>query len=92
MTLVDAGHAGPITGVRLEYNILRNPLRRARHFLKCVQAFAMFGTRVHYRSRAMDLTMPTDLEQVRADIDDVALYWEDEGIEVGSDDALGADI
>ena len=84
-------HGGPFTGIRLEYNVLRNPLRRAQHFLKCVQAFAMFGTRVHYRSRQVDLTMPTDLEQVRADIDDIALFWEDEGIEVGSDDALETD-
>ena len=85
-------HAGPFTGIRLEYSVLRNPLRRAQHFLKCVEAFAAFGTRVHYVSRGIDPSMPTDLEQVRADIDDVALYWADEGIEVGSDDALEADF
>src|SRR5260370_26031911 len=29
-------HPDPFDGVRLDYNILRNPVRRADHYLKCV--------------------------------------------------------
>ena len=36
-------HRGPFDGVRLEYNILRNPVRRAEHFLRCVEEFAALG-------------------------------------------------
>jgi hypothetical protein len=37
-------HPGPFDGVRLEYNVLRNPVRRAEHFLLCVERFAALGS------------------------------------------------
>jgi hypothetical protein len=84
-------HPGPFDGVRLDYNILRNPARRADHYLKCVQGFAALGTSVVYRSRQLDLGKPPKVSQLRADIDAVVKHWATEGIEVGSDDALEID-
>jgi hypothetical protein len=85
-------HPGPFDGVRLDYNILRNPARRAEHYLKCVAAFARFGADTLYRSRDMDLGSPPDLSVVHADIDAVVRHWANQGIEVGSSDALELDF
>src|SRR5262249_41403455 len=52
---------GPFDGVRLEYNVLRNPIRRVEHFLRCVQEFAALGSEAVYRSRGIALGSPPDL-------------------------------
>lgn len=85
-------HRGPFDGVRLDYNILRNPARRAEHYLKCVLAFAGFGAGIRYRNRDADLGSPPDLSGVRADIDAVVQHWAAQGIEVGSSEALELDF
>jgi hypothetical protein len=85
-------HPGPFDGVRLEYSVLRNPERRAEHFLRCVQAFAALSSDVVYRSRSVPLGSPLDLSPVRADIAAVVRHWAAEGIAVGSDDALAVDF
>lgn len=84
-------HAGPFDGVRLEYNILRNPERRANHFLRCVEAFAKLGTQMVYRSRGIVLEQSLDLEPLRIDIAAVVQHWASRGIVVGSDAALAVD-
>jgi hypothetical protein len=87
-------HPGPFDGVRLDYNVLRNPPHRAKHYLKCVRAFAGFGSgrplcySTTYRNRDLSLGIPPDLSVVRADIDAITRHWASEGIEVGSRDAL----
>jgi hypothetical protein len=85
-------HPGPFDGVRIEYNVLRNPARRAEHFLRCVQAFAAIGSGVQYQSRDLSLGLPPDLSRLRADIAAVTQHWADRGIAVGSDDALAVDF
>lgn len=85
-------HPGPFEAVRLDYNILRNPARRADHYLKCIQEFATFGLSVLYRSREVELGRPPNLSRLRADIDAVVRHWANEGIEVGSIDALEMDF
>jgi hypothetical protein len=85
-------HPGPFDGVRLDYNILRNPVRWTEHFLKCVVAVAEFGTGTLYRNREVNLGSPPDLSSVRADIDSVVRHWATEGIEVGSNEALELDF
>lgn len=85
-------HAGPFDGVRLDYSILRNPVRRAEHYLKCVAAFAHFGAATRYRSREVNLGSPPDLSGVRADIEAVVEHWASQGIEVGSTEALELDF
>jgi hypothetical protein len=85
-------HPGPFDGVRLEYGILRNPERRADHFLRCVREFAALGSAVVYRSRGVTLGSPPDLSPLRADIAAVVRHWAAEGIAVGSDDALALDF
>jgi hypothetical protein len=82
-------HRGPFDGVRLSYNVLRNPERRADHFLRCVQAFAAFGSGVVYRGAS--LGDPPDLTPVRADIAAVVRHWATERVAVGSHDALVID-
>ena len=78
---------GPFDGVRLSYNILRNPAHRAEHYLKCVREFAALGTSVEYNCR-VSLGSPPDLTALGADIAAVIQHWSDEGITVGSSDAL----
>ena len=85
-------HPGPFDGVRLEYNVLRNPARRAEHFLRCVQEFAALGSVAVYRNRGTALGSPPDLSQLRADIEAVVRHWATQGIEVGSADALAVDF
>ncbi len=84
-------HPGPFDGVRLDYSVLRNPVRRAEHYLKCVGAFAVFGVATRYRTRETDLGSPPDLSLVRVDIDAVVQHWAAEGVEVGSTPALEMD-
>ena len=83
---------GPFDGVRLEYNVLRNPARRADHFLRCVREFAALGSRVEYRSRGTLFGSPPDLTPLQADIAAVIRHWAAQGITVGSDDALAIDL
>jgi hypothetical protein len=84
-------HPGPFDGVRLDYNILRNPPRRAEHYLKCVAAFAAIGSGVSYRNRDAVLGSPLDLSSVHADINAVVKHWAAQGIECGSSEALELD-
>jgi hypothetical protein len=84
-------HPGPFDGLRLQYNILRNPIRRAEHFLKCVQEFAPLGSEVVYCDRDAVLGSQLDFTQLRADIEAVVRHWAAQGITVGSDDALAVD-
>jgi hypothetical protein len=81
-------HAGPFDGVRLEYNILRNPVRRVEHFLRCVREFAALGSGVEYRNRGVTLGRPPNLTPLQADIEAVVRHWAKQGIPVGSSDAL----
>lgn len=85
-------HPGPFDGVRLDYNILRNPARRAEHYLKSIERFAAFGTSVFYRCRDIELGIPPNLAQLRADIGTVSRHWAAEGIVVGSSEALEMDF
>jgi len=83
-------HPGPFDGVRLSYNVLRNPAHRADHYLKCVASFARFGVSTTYRD--VELGSPPDLSRVRADIDAVVRYWASQGITAGSTEALMIDF
>ena len=90
--LVDGGavhrHEGPYDGVRLSYNVLRNPVRFARHYLQCVRSFSGLGRQVRYASRDAELGAPPDLSVVQADIDAIVAFWATHGVEAGSEDAL----
>ena len=83
---------GPFSGVRLDYNILRNPVRRAEHYLKCVAAFAVFGASTRYRNREVELGSTPNLSRIREDINAVVRHWAEQGIEVGSNEALELDF
>jgi hypothetical protein len=84
-------HTGPFDGVRLEYSILRSPVRRAEHFLRCVEEFAALGSGVYYRNRGIALGVPPNLGLLRDDITAVVRHWASEGITVGSAEALAVD-
>ena len=81
-------HEGPFDGVRLDYNILRNPARHAEHYLRCVQAFGALGIGAWYQNRGFTLGSQPDVSAVRADIGEVIRHWASQGIIVGSDEAL----
>jgi hypothetical protein len=85
-------HPGPFDGFRLDYNILRNPVRRADHYSKCVAEIAIFGVRTLYRCRNKELGAPPDLSIVRNDVDAAVRHWASQGIEVGAPEALEIDF
>lgn len=85
-------HPGPFDGIRLDYNVLRNPARHADHYLRCIREVADLGVAVLYRSRDTELGVPPDLTPVRVDIDAIVARWASQGIIVGSDDALQVDF
>lgn len=73
-------HPGPFTALRLEYNVLRNPLQRGEHFLRCTERIAsLLGT------------SNPDTNRLRARINAIVLHWNESGIEVGSEAALAID-
>src|SRR5581483_4284954 len=80
-------HEGPYDGVRLTFNVLRNPVRFARNYLRCVEAFSNSARRVCYASRNTELGTPPDLSVVQRDIDTIVEYWEANGVEPGSEEA-----
>jgi len=85
-------HLGPFEGVRLDYNVLRNPAHLAEHYLKSIERFAAIGEKVHYRSRDADLGSPINPEPIKQDIAAITQYWTAQGVIVGSDEALQLDF
>lgn len=81
-------HPGPYDAIRLNYNILRNPTTCIDHYVECVKRFSVFGVRVVYRVRAIELEMPADLSVLREDANEVVQYWISKGITPGSNEAL----
>lgn len=83
-------HEGPFEGMRLAYNVLRNPEYRVEHFLTCVNRFATIAGRIVYRGEEV---AAAELEgRVRGDIAAVVQHWVGEGIVVGSNEALEIDF
>lgn len=85
-------HPGPFDAIRLEYCVLRSPVRHAAHFLKCIAELARIGSRTEYCNRGSHLGQPPDLGEVKKDIEGAVAHWADKGISVGSDDALRIDF
>ena len=79
-------HPGPFDGLALGYNILRNPIERSEHFLKCISRLAA-GLPVSATYRGA----PLDLDQIKQDLQDIHASWLAEGITVGSHEALTLD-
>ena len=86
-------HDGPFTGVRIQYNVLRNPERRAGRFLKAVEILSATEgvSDVAYVTRRQNLGVPPDLARLQADVASVVAHWLSEGVGVGTDDALMID-
>ena len=85
--LVDADvvdhHPGPFDGLRLSYDVLRNPIERSAHFVRVVEEFSQ-NLPVEVRR----LSCGSDHVSLRREIDAIAGYWAAQGIEVGSDAAM----
>ena len=82
-------HDGPFDGLRLKYNVLRNPVRHADHFLRCVQELAAIGSAVKYCGDELD--NGHDVGPIRRDIDTIVRHWASKGNVVGSSQALQLD-
>jgi hypothetical protein len=79
-------HPGPFDGLRLSYNVLRNPIERSEHFLKTIEVLTEYlPVRQVYRAQS------GGIDQIRKDIEDIAAYWSEQGITVGTGDALTVD-
>jgi hypothetical protein len=83
-------HPGPFEGIRLTYNVLRNPERRAEHYLFCGARLAALAERISYRGDEL----PADRvhEQLGEDIAAIVKHWAAKGIPVGSEEALEIDF
>ncbi len=85
-------HPGPFDGIRIEYCVLRSPVHQAGHFLKCVEELSRTGVRTEYRNVALNAGKHVDLDPIREDILRVVSHWSDQGITVGSQEALSIDF
>lgn len=82
-------HQGPFTGLRLTYNILRNPPHRISAFLRVVPLFAQYlKVKVTYELRDFNLGRPPDMTVVEDDINQIVKFWQEKGITPGSESAL----
>ena len=82
---------GPFDGLRLNYDALRNPIKRSQHFLKTLEALGKnLPVRLKYQSR--QTSVMATLEHVRRDISSIADFWASQDVTVGSDDALLIDL
>jgi hypothetical protein len=72
---------GPFEGLRLQYNVLRNPNRHVDHFLRCVSSVA-----------ALSSQPQPDTDAIRSRINTITEHWQTHGVVVGSDDALQIDF
>jgi hypothetical protein len=81
-------HPGPFDGLRVAYNVLRNPLNRAERFIHVIEAF-LEKLRVELRYRTREER--GGLSDIKRDIEAIAEYWQGQSISVGSDDALCVD-
>ena len=79
-------HPGPFDGIRLGYNVLRNPIERSEHFIMSVKTLSeRLPAKMVYRGWL------GGLEQIKKDIQAIESSWRDEGIEVGTQEALAVD-
>jgi hypothetical protein len=81
-------HPGPFDAVRLDYNVLRNPWSKLELFLSVIQAWqALPHTTSHYKSKQENV-----LERLRKDAEIIQKYWQEQGITIGSSEALEMDM
>ena len=82
-------HPGPFTGLRLGYNVLRNPVQNKSIFLNAIRLFSQYhDVEVLYKLRNMNLGYPLNLSMIEKDIDQIISYWKDKNVETGSESAL----
>ncbi len=82
-------YRGPFTGLRLDYDVLRNPVRRIPLFLQVVSSFSeTLHTEVIYSRRNMSLGHPPNLSVIKEDITQIVNFWQAKEIEPGSSGAL----
>lgn len=75
-------HAGPFDGLRIAYNVLCNPIRKAEHFYLVLETLA----------EHLPVTMSESLEAVKERVKQINAYWLQEGITPGSDEAMEIDF
>ena len=71
----------PYTGIKISYNVLRNPVSRAAHFFHVIRSFEM----------VLQKTPSENVETLTDKCDAIVEYWASQGLEVGSDKALELD-
>ena len=81
-------HPGPFTGLRLEYNVIRNPARRAKHYIDCIKSLS---TQLPVTLIFHDSSL-NDTQEIEKTIGEIQSYWSEQNIEVGSSSALEVDF
>ena len=80
-------HPGPFDGLRISYNVLRNPIERSQHFVFVIEQLSQkLAVKVKCK------TATNDMRRLRQNIQVIADFWANQGIEVGSDAALEMDF
>ena len=79
-------HPGPFDGLRLSYNVLRNPVERSKHSIYVVEELSQsLKVKLNFNSAG------NDLKSLERDIQAIVDFWAGEGIKVGSNAALEID-
>jgi hypothetical protein len=74
-------HPGPFDGIRIEFNVLRNPGHRKGHFIKVCKNL----------ERELNVSSDLSIEDIEAKIEAITAYWKAKNIESGSVEALEID-
>ena len=74
-------HTGPFEGLRISYNILRNPSRMAKHLYLVIQKF----------EEILGVSSSVSLENVKEKVNSIQQYWTKKNITPGSVEALEID-
>jgi hypothetical protein len=74
-------HPGPFDGLRISYNVLRNPIQRSNHFLLVLETL----------SKELPVTMSISLGAAKEIVTQINEYWLKQGVTPGSDEALEID-
>jgi len=71
-------HPGPFDGLRISYDVLRNPIQRADHFFLVLETL----------SNQLPATMSVSIESAKEKVKKINEYWLQQGITPGTDKAL----
>jgi hypothetical protein len=74
-------HPGPFDGLRISYDVLRNPIQRSKHFFLVLETLC----------KELPVKMSISIDRAKEKVSIINEYWLKQGITPGSDKALEID-